>query len=232
MLFSWTVWFPEDIKIRDAYQMLKKQGARCPCPPPAPAPAPAPRGPGSFSRFCVSSAEHLVGQRRLRRLATGRAGPGLRWAEPSRGAWCGWAALAVPVPARATKLLSVMCRPCPCGHCRPVPGWPSWGWRRLRGSPEPRVGLAPGRWAWWGRPSSRPTLPAAPAPLRSAFPLQWGVRAALRTPGDRPPTVSVGPGASAVSAQGLAPAGKRGLTRGPSHRGCSASPSPPRHRAD
>lgn len=27
MLFSWTVWFPEDIKIRDAYQMLKKQGA-------------------------------------------------------------------------------------------------------------------------------------------------------------------------------------------------------------
>ncbi|XP_036081130.1 ADP-ribosylation factor-binding protein GGA2 [Rousettus aegyptiacus] len=26
MLFSWTVWFPEDIKIRDAYQMLKKQG--------------------------------------------------------------------------------------------------------------------------------------------------------------------------------------------------------------
>ncbi|XP_037671188.1 ADP-ribosylation factor-binding protein GGA2 isoform X4 [Choloepus didactylus] len=26
ILFSWTVWFPEDIKIRDAYQMLKKQG--------------------------------------------------------------------------------------------------------------------------------------------------------------------------------------------------------------
>ncbi|KAM8777400.1 ADP-ribosylation factor-binding protein GGA2 [Rhynchonycteris naso] len=26
VLFSWTVWFPEDIKIRDAYQMLKKQG--------------------------------------------------------------------------------------------------------------------------------------------------------------------------------------------------------------
>ncbi|XP_021092976.1 ADP-ribosylation factor-binding protein GGA2 isoform X2 [Heterocephalus glaber] len=26
ILFSWTVWFPEDTKIRDAYQMLKKQG--------------------------------------------------------------------------------------------------------------------------------------------------------------------------------------------------------------
>ncbi|XP_029802100.1 ADP-ribosylation factor-binding protein GGA2 isoform X6 [Suricata suricatta] len=26
ILFSWTVWFPEDVKIRDAYQMLKKQG--------------------------------------------------------------------------------------------------------------------------------------------------------------------------------------------------------------
>ncbi|KAM9099850.1 ADP-ribosylation factor-binding protein GGA2 isoform 1-T1 [Sarcophilus harrisii] len=26
IMFSWTVWFPEDIKIRDAYQMLKKQG--------------------------------------------------------------------------------------------------------------------------------------------------------------------------------------------------------------
>uniref|UniRef100_A0A8D1WUZ9 Golgi associated, gamma adaptin ear containing, ARF binding protein 2 n=1 Tax=Sus scrofa TaxID=9823 RepID=A0A8D1WUZ9_PIG len=26
ILYSWTVWFPEDIKIRDAYQMLKKQG--------------------------------------------------------------------------------------------------------------------------------------------------------------------------------------------------------------
>ncbi|XP_006892751.1 PREDICTED: ADP-ribosylation factor-binding protein GGA2 [Elephantulus edwardii] len=26
VLFSWMVWFPEDIKIRDAYQMLKKQG--------------------------------------------------------------------------------------------------------------------------------------------------------------------------------------------------------------
>lgn len=26
VLFSWTVWFPEDIKIRDAYQMLRKQG--------------------------------------------------------------------------------------------------------------------------------------------------------------------------------------------------------------
>ncbi|XP_008566484.1 PREDICTED: ADP-ribosylation factor-binding protein GGA2 isoform X2 [Galeopterus variegatus] len=26
ILFSWTVWFPEDLKIRDAYQMLKKQG--------------------------------------------------------------------------------------------------------------------------------------------------------------------------------------------------------------
>ncbi|XP_004706117.1 ADP-ribosylation factor-binding protein GGA2 [Echinops telfairi] len=26
ILFSWMVWFPEDIKIRDAYQMLKKQG--------------------------------------------------------------------------------------------------------------------------------------------------------------------------------------------------------------
>ncbi|XP_067316637.1 ADP-ribosylation factor-binding protein GGA2 isoform X2 [Anolis sagrei] len=25
-LFSWTVWFPEEVKIRDAYQMLKKQG--------------------------------------------------------------------------------------------------------------------------------------------------------------------------------------------------------------
>lgn len=29
ILFSWTVWFPEDIKIRDAYQMLKKQGLTC-----------------------------------------------------------------------------------------------------------------------------------------------------------------------------------------------------------
>ncbi|XP_072463392.1 ADP-ribosylation factor-binding protein GGA2 [Notamacropus eugenii] len=26
IMFSWTVWFPEDIKIRDAYHMLKKQG--------------------------------------------------------------------------------------------------------------------------------------------------------------------------------------------------------------
>ncbi|XP_049645081.1 ADP-ribosylation factor-binding protein GGA2 isoform X2 [Suncus etruscus] len=26
ILYSWTVWFPEDMKIRDAYQMLKKQG--------------------------------------------------------------------------------------------------------------------------------------------------------------------------------------------------------------
>lgn len=26
VIFSWTVWFPEDVKIRDAYQMLKKQG--------------------------------------------------------------------------------------------------------------------------------------------------------------------------------------------------------------
>ncbi|XP_056662059.1 ADP-ribosylation factor-binding protein GGA2 isoform X1 [Monodelphis domestica] len=26
IMFSWTVWFPKDIKIRDAYQMLKKQG--------------------------------------------------------------------------------------------------------------------------------------------------------------------------------------------------------------
>ncbi|XP_019505357.1 PREDICTED: ADP-ribosylation factor-binding protein GGA2 [Hipposideros armiger] len=26
ILFSWTVWFPEDMKIRDAYQMLKQQG--------------------------------------------------------------------------------------------------------------------------------------------------------------------------------------------------------------
>ncbi|NXA38409.1 GGA2 protein, partial [Eudromia elegans] len=26
ILFSWTVWFPQEVKIRDAYQMLKKQG--------------------------------------------------------------------------------------------------------------------------------------------------------------------------------------------------------------
>ncbi|NWU67876.1 GGA2 protein, partial [Pterocles burchelli] len=26
VLFSWTVWFPQEVKIRDAYQMLKKQG--------------------------------------------------------------------------------------------------------------------------------------------------------------------------------------------------------------
>ncbi|XP_038619683.1 ADP-ribosylation factor-binding protein GGA2 [Tachyglossus aculeatus] len=26
IMFSWTVWFPEEVKIRDAYQMLKKQG--------------------------------------------------------------------------------------------------------------------------------------------------------------------------------------------------------------
>ncbi|XP_007516629.1 ADP-ribosylation factor-binding protein GGA2 isoform X2 [Erinaceus europaeus] len=26
VIYSWTVWFPEDMKIRDAYQMLKKQG--------------------------------------------------------------------------------------------------------------------------------------------------------------------------------------------------------------
>ncbi|KAM9222928.1 ADP-ribosylation factor-binding protein GGA2 [Leptosomus discolor] len=26
VIFSWTVWFPEEVKIRDAYQMLKKQG--------------------------------------------------------------------------------------------------------------------------------------------------------------------------------------------------------------
>ncbi|XP_072838748.2 ADP-ribosylation factor-binding protein GGA2 isoform X1 [Pogona vitticeps] len=26
LLFSWTVWFPQEVKIRDAYQMLKKQG--------------------------------------------------------------------------------------------------------------------------------------------------------------------------------------------------------------
>ncbi|NXK06163.1 GGA2 protein, partial [Herpetotheres cachinnans] len=26
VIFSWTVWFPQEVKIRDAYQMLKKQG--------------------------------------------------------------------------------------------------------------------------------------------------------------------------------------------------------------
>ncbi|NXX96051.1 GGA2 protein, partial [Centropus bengalensis] len=26
VMFSWTVWFPQEVKIRDAYQMLKKQG--------------------------------------------------------------------------------------------------------------------------------------------------------------------------------------------------------------
>ncbi|NWX07997.1 GGA2 protein, partial [Caloenas nicobarica] len=26
IIFSWTVWFPQEVKIRDAYQMLKKQG--------------------------------------------------------------------------------------------------------------------------------------------------------------------------------------------------------------
>ncbi|NXJ84842.1 GGA2 protein, partial [Trogon melanurus] len=26
IMFSWTVWFPQEVKIRDAYQMLKKQG--------------------------------------------------------------------------------------------------------------------------------------------------------------------------------------------------------------
>ncbi|XP_010288938.1 PREDICTED: ADP-ribosylation factor-binding protein GGA2 [Phaethon lepturus] len=26
LIFSWTVWFPQEVKIRDAYQMLKKQG--------------------------------------------------------------------------------------------------------------------------------------------------------------------------------------------------------------
>ncbi|XP_062820598.1 ADP-ribosylation factor-binding protein GGA2 [Anolis carolinensis] len=47
-LFSWTVWFPEEVKIRDAYQMLKKQGIvkqdpKLPedriLPPPSPRPA-------------------------------------------------------------------------------------------------------------------------------------------------------------------------------------------------
>lgn len=27
IIFSWTVWFPQEVKIRDAYQMLKKQGS-------------------------------------------------------------------------------------------------------------------------------------------------------------------------------------------------------------
>ncbi|NXS14202.1 GGA2 protein, partial [Neodrepanis coruscans] len=26
VIFSWTVWFPQEVKIQDAYQMLKKQG--------------------------------------------------------------------------------------------------------------------------------------------------------------------------------------------------------------
>ncbi|NXC46855.1 GGA2 protein, partial [Penelope pileata] len=26
IIFSWTVWFPQEVKVRDAYQMLKKQG--------------------------------------------------------------------------------------------------------------------------------------------------------------------------------------------------------------
>ncbi|XP_061456191.1 ADP-ribosylation factor-binding protein GGA2 [Rhineura floridana] len=47
-LFSWTVWFPQEVKIRDAYQMLKKQGIvkqdpKLPedkiLPPPSPRPA-------------------------------------------------------------------------------------------------------------------------------------------------------------------------------------------------
>ncbi|XP_066496668.1 ADP-ribosylation factor-binding protein GGA2 isoform X2 [Tiliqua scincoides] len=48
VMFSWTVWFPEEVKIRDAYQMLKKQGIvkqdpKLPedkiLPPPSPRPA-------------------------------------------------------------------------------------------------------------------------------------------------------------------------------------------------
>lgn len=27
VIFSWTVWFPQEVKIQDAYQMLKKQGS-------------------------------------------------------------------------------------------------------------------------------------------------------------------------------------------------------------